>query len=195
MFEFFTKNDLTSHNQSEFKPCNSCINQLLLITHKIYKSFDHGLDVRVVFLDISKSFDKIWQKGLIYKLKQNGILDKLLDGITNFLNSRKQRVALNGQFSSRTSLEAGVLPQGLILGPLLFLIYINNLSDDLITKVKLFADGISLFSVVHDVNTSANNLNNDLRKSNDWATQWRRVLILIEKNKLKKLYFLENVRI
>ena len=139
---------------------------------EIYKSFEDGRDVRRVFLDISKAFHKVWHKGLIYKLKQNGISGNLLDTITDFLNSRKQRVALNGQFSSWTSIEAGV-PQGFILGSLLFLIYINDLSDDFITNVKLFADDPSPFSVVHDVNTFANKLNNDLSKINDWATQWK----------------------
>ena len=145
-------------------------NILKYINHEIYKSFDNGLDVRGVFLDISKPLDKVWHKGLICKLKQNDISGNLVDTITDFLNSRKQRVALNGKFSSWTSIEAGV-PQGSILRPLLFLNYINDLSDDLITKVKLFADDTSFFSVVHDVNTSANNLNNDLSKINDWATQ------------------------
>ena len=72
-----------------------------------------------------------------------------------------------GQFSSWTSIEAGVL-QGSILGPLLLLIYIDNLSDDLITNVKLFADDASLFSRVHDLNTPARNLNNDLSKISDY---------------------------
>ena len=86
MFEFFTKNNLISHSQSGFKPGDSCINQLLSITHEICKSFDDGLDVRGVFLDISKAFDKVWHKGLLYKLKQNGISGNLLDTITDFLN-------------------------------------------------------------------------------------------------------------
>ena len=87
-----------------------------------------------------------------------------------FLNSRKQRAALNGQFSSLTSIEAGV-SQGAILGPLLFSIYINDLSDNLRTNAKLFADDTSLFIVVHNVNIFAINLNNDLSKINDWSTQ------------------------
>ena len=133
MFEFFTKNHLISHSQSGFKPGDSCISQLLSITHEIYKSFGDGLDVHGVFLVISKVSDKVWHKGLLYKLKQNGISGNLLDTITDFLNCRKQRVALNGQFSSWTSIEVGV-PQGSILGPLLFLIYIHDLSDDLMSQ-------------------------------------------------------------
>ena len=61
MFSFFTDNGLISQNQSGFKPGDSCINQLLSITHEIYKSFDDGWEVRGVFLDISKAFDKVWQ--------------------------------------------------------------------------------------------------------------------------------------
>ena len=128
--------------------------------------------MRGVFLDISKAFDKVWFKGLIYKLKQNGISGKLLSLITDFLSNRKQRVVLNGKYSSWTNIEAGV-PQGSILGPLLFLIYINDLSDNLITNPKLFADDTSLFSIVHDPNATANDLNNDLAKINDWAYQWK----------------------
>ena len=150
MYEFFTENNLTSPNQSGFKPVDSCINYVVLTimihVHRSWnlKSFDDGLEVRCIFLDISKAFDKVWHKGLFNKLKKNVILGKLFDIITDFLNFRKQRVVLNGQYSSWTSIEAGV-PQGSILGPLLFLIYINDLSDDLKTSVKLFADDILLF--------------------------------------------------
>ena len=85
MFEFFVRNDLTSQNQSSFKPGDSYINQLLTIAHEIYKSFDACLDVRTVFLDISKTFDKVWHQGLLYKLKQNGISGNLLETLTHFL--------------------------------------------------------------------------------------------------------------
>ena len=153
MFRFFLDNKLISTNQSGFKPGDSCINQLLSITHEIYKSFDDGLEVRSVFLDISKAFDKVWHEGIIFKLEQNGISEDLLNILTDFLSNRKQRVVLNGQVSTWTSVNAGV-PQRSILGPLLFLIYINDLSDNLSSNVKLFADDTSLFSVIHDINIS-----------------------------------------
>ena len=136
LFEFFNANELISSNQSVFKPGDSCINQLLSITHEIYKSFDDGYEVRGVFLDISKAFDKVWHNGLIYKLKQNGVSGDLLNLIIDFLDARKQRVVLNGQYSSWASVKAGV-PQGSILGPLFLLVFINDLSDNLISNPKL----------------------------------------------------------
>ena len=122
MFEFFIENDLISHHQSGFKPGDSCINQLLSITHEIHQSFDDGFDVRSVFLDISKAFDKVWHDGLIFKLKQNGISGNLLNLLLNFLRNKKQRVVLNEQSSSWADVTTGVLEVS-ILGPLFFNIY------------------------------------------------------------------------
>ena len=96
MFRFFLDNKLITSNQSGFKPGDSCINQLLSITHEIYKSFEDGLDVRNVFLDISKAFDKVLHEGVIFKLEENGISGDLLNIVTDFLGNRKQRVVLNG---------------------------------------------------------------------------------------------------
>ena len=76
LFEYFIQNNLISPYQSGFKPGDSCTNQLISITHEIYQSFDDGFEVRGVFLDISKAFDKVWHDGLIYKLKQNGFAGK-----------------------------------------------------------------------------------------------------------------------
>ena len=101
MFKVFTENSLVSENQSGFKPGDSsCTNQLLSIAHQIYKSFDDGHEVCSVFFDMSKAFDKVWHKGLIFKLKQSGISGNFLSTFTDFLKLRKQRVMLNGQLSS-----------------------------------------------------------------------------------------------
>ena len=130
MFRFLFEDNLILSNQSDFKPGDSCINQLLSITHEIYKSFDDGIEVRGVFLDILKAFDKVWHNGIIFKLKQNGISGKLLSVSSDFLKDKKQRVTLNGKVSSWTGVNAGV-PQGSILSPLLSLVYIDELADGL----------------------------------------------------------------
>ena len=97
-----------------------------------YKSFDcnPSVDVRGTFLDISKTFDKVWHDGLIYKLKSYGVENKLLNLIQNHLKNCQQRVLLNGRTSKWTYILAGV-PQGSALGRLLFLIYKNDLPDGL----------------------------------------------------------------
>ena len=93
MFDFFTENELISHNQSGFKPGDSCINQLLCITHDIYQSLDDILETRGVFLHILKAFDKVWPQGILFTLKQNGISGKLLNVITDFLYQRKKEMS------------------------------------------------------------------------------------------------------
>ena len=162
LFEYFIENNLISPNQSGFKTGDSCTNQLISITHEIYQSFDDGLEVRGVFLDISKAFEKVWHNVFIYKQNQNGVTGDLLNTSTNFLNEIKQKV-INGQHSTQKNVEAGV-PQGSILGPLLFLIYINDLSEKLVSKRKLFVDDASLFSVICKKQLSWQNLNEELNK-------------------------------
>ena len=117
-------------------------------------------------------FRSVWHQGLIFKLKSIGVSDSLLSLIESFVSNRFQRVLLNGQTSVWLPAKAGV-PQGFMLGPFFFLIYINDLSDDLVSTIKLFADDASLFSVVHDSNISANELNNDLQKISEWAYKWK----------------------
>ena len=87
-----------------------------------------------IFLDISKAFDKVWHRGLIFKLRQNGVTGQLLNLLENYLSNRKQRVAMNGSFSDYSLIESGV-PQGSVLGPLLFLVYINDLKCNIKSKV------------------------------------------------------------
>ena len=86
--------------QSDFRPGDSCTNQLISIAHEILSAFDEGHEVRGVFLDMSKVFDRVWHKGFLFKLRQNGISGELITIIKNFLSCRKQRVVLYGQHSS-----------------------------------------------------------------------------------------------
>ena len=144
LYSFLIENHLLSPNQSGFRPGDSTINQLLAITTEIYNSFEKRQETRAAFLDISKAFDKVWHPGLIFKLKQNGINGNLLLMLQNYLSNRKQRVVLNGIESTWEPIISGV-PQGSVLGPLLFLIYINDLTQNILANIKLFADDSSLF--------------------------------------------------
>ena len=111
------------------------------------------------FLDISKAFNKVWHEGIIFKLNQNGIpVNCSVSVLSDFLKDRKQRVTLNGQVYLWTGVNAGV-PQVSILGHLLFLVYINDLADSLSSNVKLFADDITIFSVIHNLKVITTKVN------------------------------------
>ena len=125
----------------------------------------------MVFCDVSKAFDRVWHKGLIFKLKQYGIEGELLKWISNYLDNRQQRVVIKSCKSDYKRTNAGV-PQGSVLGPLLFLIYVNDISDSLLSLTRLFADDSSLFysaSSIHDIEGI---INFDLQVLVNWAKQW-----------------------
>ena len=171
IMDFLEENNLLNSNQSGFRSNDSCESQLLSIVHDIYSSFDcyPSLEVRV---DISKAFDRVWHEGLIYKIQSTRISGTPLKLIKSFLSGRFQSVLLNGRTSSWSQILAGV-PQDSILGPLFCLIYINDLGNNLSSTVKQFADHKFIFSIVHDIDLSSKQLNDDLKKASDWAYHWK----------------------
>ena len=116
MFNFFRQNNLFTKCQSGFIPGDSCVAQVLSITHEIYQSFDCSptRDIKGVFLNISKAFDKVWHEGLLFRLQSFGIEGNLLRLLKNYLTTHQQRVVLNGQTSSWLNITAGD-PQGSVL--------------------------------------------------------------------------------
>ena len=146
LYNFLTTNNLITNKQSGFRPGDSTTNQLLDLIDSIRQSFDASppLEVRAVFMDISKAFDKVWHKGLTFKLKQNGISGSLLKLFEDYLSNRKQRVVLNGSVADYDDILSGV-PQGSVLVPLLFLIYINDLEDNIKSQIRFFVDDTMLF--------------------------------------------------
>ena len=174
LYDFLNTNNLITKNQSGFRPADSTTNQLLDLIDTIHQSFDAcpTMEVRAVFMDISKAFDKVWHDGLIFKLKQNGVSGSLLTLFENYLRDRKQRVVLNGSSAEYENIKSGV-PQGSVLGPLLFLIYINDLELNIHSQVRFFADDTMLFSIVKNPIISANELNQDLETIRQWAHQWK----------------------
>jgi hypothetical protein len=131
--------------------------QLIFVVNKIYQALEKGNEVRAVFLDISKAFDKVWHKCLLAKLKSIGINGPLLQWFESYLTERYQRVTIEGTSSDWARIEAGV-PQGSVLGP----IYINDLADNVSSTSFLFADDSLLLDEVISPIDTANKLNNDL---------------------------------
>ena len=161
VYSFLNSNKLISKRPSGFRPNDSTIYQLISITSSIYKSFENYDETRAVFLDISKAFDKVWHEGVIHKLKCNGIISNLLTFFDNYLKGRHQRVVLNGIESKWMKVNAGV-PQGSVLGPLLFLVYINDLPDNINSEMRLFVDDSFLFTKIEGIGRTQEKIEEDL---------------------------------
>ena len=174
LYNHLVSNNLITSNQSGFRPGDSVTNQLIYLVHEILKNFNcnEHFETRSVYLDMSKAFDKVWHQGLIYKLEQNGVKGNLLEMFKSYLSEREQRVVMNGVYSDWGHLNSGV-PQGSVLGPLLFLVYVNDLENGIKSSIKFFADDTSLFSIVQDPKISAEDLNYDLQLIAQWAFQWK----------------------
>jgi hypothetical protein len=172
LFAYFRDNFLISIWQSGFVPGYSTITQFTEIYDQFCKAVNGGKEIRVVFLDISKAFDRVWHAGLLHKLKSCGITGKLLEWLRDYLTDRHQRVIINGQSSTWGHIKAGV-PQGSVLGPLLFLIFINDIAYVVRhCKIRLFADDTCLYIEIDDPDTQAVQLDEDLESLNQWAKKW-----------------------
>ena len=170
LYSYIDDNNFISDKQSGYRRGDSTIKQLLSITNEIHKTFDQGKELRAVFLDISRAFDRVWHPGLIFKLRQIGIEGQAIQIIEDFLNNREQRVVIDGQVSDWAPIAAGV-PQGSILGPLLFLVYINDITEVVTSDIQIFADDTFIHRTADS--NSTNELNKDLESITEWAWQWK----------------------
>ena len=134
------KCDLFSDFQYGFRSSRSTADLLTVVSDRIARAFNRSGVTRAVALDISKAFDRVWHAGLLHKLKSYEI-----GLISSFLSNRQLRVVLDGKYSQEYPVNAGV-PQGSILGPTLFLLYINDLPDDLICNIAIYAEYTTLYS-------------------------------------------------
>lgn len=162
-YEYLMRHDLLANAQSGFRPCHSTLTALLDITNDWYSNMDNGLLNGVLFLDLKKAFDTVDHEVLLQKLKLYGVDTLSLKWFQSYLTGRKQRTHVNDALSDYCSVVCGV-PQGSILGPLLFLVYINDLPEcGLASTPRLYADDTCLTLTSRDPIDLQSKLNSDLR--------------------------------
>ena len=185
VYNHFHRNNLFYQYQAGFLPGHSTVYQLIEVYHNIVSSLDAGKSMCMVFCDLSKAFDRVWHQGLIYKLNSYGVVGKLKEWFQDYLSDRLQRVMYRDCLSSYISTNAGV-PQGSVLGPLLFLIYVNDISNRMLGFTRLFADDTSLQFSSSNVREIECIMNHDLEVLNDWSTKWK---MEFNPAKTKVMYF------
>ena len=172
LYKYLVDNNLLNEHNSGFRQNDSCINRLIALLNSIHNGLDDKEDIILILLDVSKAFDKVWHPGLLFKLQQLGITGKLLSWFESYLTNRRQKVVVGGKSSNISALNAGV-PQGSILGPLLFLIFINDMADDISLECHQYADDTTLLYRFDNPVTACATINTQLQRLSKWADQWR----------------------
>lgn len=180
------QNKLINESQHGFRQRKSCLTNLLEFFEYVTAQLDAGFPVDVIYLDFQKAFDKVPHGRLLQKLKAHGISGKIIKWIKNWLSDRKQRVVINGICSSFIAVISGV-PQGSILGPLLFVIFINDLDDGVINKILKFADDTKIVAKVA-TDAQIKVLQSDLCRMFQWSQDWQ-MLFNTEKSKIMHFGF------
>ena len=181
ILEHLVTNNILSDRQHGFREGRSCLTNLLEIMESWTEILDEDDGIDVAYLDFRKAFDLVSHRHLIYKMSKYGITDQTLNWVTAFLSDRTQRVVIRGTASEPCNVTSGV-PQGSVLGPILFLIYINDLPLGVISPLSLFADDSKIFTRITseknvgktDTNTNGKDtLQGDLNNIKAWANKWK----------------------
>jgi len=184
LVDFLESNALLYNSQHGFRKNKSCLTNLLEFLQEVSDGLDEGDPMDVIYLDFSKAFDKVPHKRLILKLKAVGIEGKVLRWIEAWLRDRRQRVVLNGECSEWADVTSGV-PQGSVLGPILFLIFINDLDEGIINKILKFADDTKVIGRVGTQN-QIEELRQDIKKLMKWSEDWQ-MMFNVDKCKVMHL--------
>ena len=171
MMDFLIKHKLINPSQHGFLKARSCLTNLLCFFEEITKWADEGSPVDVIYLDFQKAFDKVPHQRLILKLKSHGMGNSIINWIEQWLKDRRQRVVVDGEVSSWKPVLSGV-PQGSVLGPILFLIYINDLEEGVTGNILKFADDTKLFRKVKEIGDKFF-LQDDIDKLVKWSEKWQ----------------------
>ena len=169
--EFLEENSLLKNSQHGFRRRRSCLTNLLEFFHFVFSEHDRDKAVDIIYLDFQKAFDKVPHRRLMKKVRYIGIDGEVATWVENWLKNRRQRVVVNGQSSEWSPVTSGV-PQGSVLGPLLFIIYINDIDEGIAAKISKFADDTKLGANVCKPE-SVVSLQEDLRRIGEWSDKWQ----------------------
>ena len=158
-------------NQHGFRSQHSCVTQLISLLEDLSYSMDHHQQTDVSLLDFAKAFDSVPHQRLLVKLKHYGITNNICHWISTWLTQRSQQVVLDGASSESVSVQSGV-PQGTVFGPLMFLIYINDITESISSPLRLFTDDCILYKTI-TTEEDAVQLQNDLDHLFAWAIKWQ----------------------
>ena len=196
MLSHFEENSVLTHLNHGFRSGYSCETQLAITIDDLMRNHDKNLQTDIAILDFSKAFDTVPHDRLLLKLESYGIRGDILKWTQTFLCSRHMKVIVDGEYSSECPVLSGV-PQGTVLGPVLFLVMINDLPDCVKSSVRLFADDCVLYRVIRTIQDCVK-LQNDLISLEKWANDWgmvfnaKKCYIMSTKKKVSYFYELNN---
>ena len=162
---------LINNTQHGFRNGLSCLTNLLEFLENVTGKLDQGDSIDLIYLDFAKAFDKVPYRRLLIKLESHGVKGNSLKWIENWLDKRRQRVGVDGIYSDWVSVTSGV-PQGSVLGPVLFIIYINDIDVGLLSKLAKFADDSKLLNSVNS-QRDIDVIRQDLNNLEQWAEKWQ----------------------
>ena len=182
VLEYLQTNGLLYEHQAGFLPNHSTVTQLCFLTHKWQMTLDKGHHVQTAFLDLSKAYDRVSIPGLyIVQIIRFGVSGETLRWFSSFLTNRQQCVRVNGSSSNTQCLISGI-PQGTVLGSLLFLIFINDLPKSMTNNCSIFADDTTAYTTGKNITLTTVGLSRDVTAASSWADIWG-TLFNVEKSK------------
>ena len=171
MLAYLSENSLRYKHQSGFLPNHSTVTQLCYLAHQWQMDLEKGEQVHTVFLDLSNAYDRVSIPGLLFKLSNLGFSNTTLPWMSSFWMDRQQRVRVNGCLSTSKGPMSSI-PQETVLGPVLFLVYINNLTCSISNDCSIFADDTSVYNTGSKPPSICSMLSKDLHYAADWAAEW-----------------------
>ena len=172
MLAYLSENSLLYKHQSGFLPNHSTVTQLCYLAHQWQMALEKGEQIHTVFLDLTKAYDRVSIPGLLFKLSNLGFSNTTLQWMSSFLMDRQQRVLVNGCVSTSKNRPKFGIPQWTVLGPVLFLVYINDLPCSISSDSSIFADDTSVYNTGSKPPSICSMLSKDLNYAADWAAEW-----------------------